>query len=100
MLPITDFQAPELLESEVTPPQGKGETVLVVEDEPTVRALTVQILRESGYRVTEAQSAANALELCRNADQAYDVLLTDLIMPGMSGTELAVCVTASKFRRT
>jgi two-component system cell cycle sensor histidine kinase/response regulator CckA len=94
LLPITDFQAPELLESEATPPQGKGETVLVVEDEPTVRALTVQILRESGYRVTEAQSAANALELCRNADQAYDVLLTDLIMPGMSGTELAVCVTA------
>jgi signal transduction histidine kinase len=67
--------------------QGRGETVLVVEDEPAVREITARILRRSGFAVLEAASGAEALTLA--ADRQFDLLLTDLVMPQVSGTELA-----------
>jgi signal transduction histidine kinase len=66
---------------------GHGETILVVEDEPAVRQLTARILRRSGYTVIEAASGAEALALA--ADHHFDMLLTDLVMPQVSGPELA-----------
>ncbi len=65
------------------------EPILVVEDEAQVRALTARILREAGYQVTEAASAHEALELAEVASEAPRLLLTDVIMPGMSGRDLA-----------
>jgi signal transduction histidine kinase len=66
--------------------QGRGEKVLVVEDEPAVRQITARILRRNGYRVLEAASGAEALTLA--ADHPFDILLTDLVMPQVSGPEL------------
>jgi signal transduction histidine kinase len=67
--------------------RGRGEMVLVVEDEPAVRQITARILRRNGYAVLEAASGMEALTLA--ADHQFDMLLTDLVMPQMSGSELA-----------
>jgi CheY-like chemotaxis protein len=66
---------------------GRGETVLVVEDDPAVREITARILRRSHYLVIEAASGPEALTLA--ADHPFDLLLTDLVMPEVSGSELA-----------
>ena len=68
---------------------GGGETILVVEDDPDVRATTVDILIELGYRVLKARDAASALTVIE-AGLAIDLLFTDVVMPGtMKSTELA-----------
>jgi len=71
-----------------TPPTG-SETILVVEDDDEVRAYTVGILRELGYRVIEAHDGTSALRLLKRPDQELDMMLTDVIMPKISGPELA-----------
>ena len=65
------------------------ETVLVVEDDDSVRAYTVDVLRELGYRVIEAHDGEAALRLLDRQDQSVDLLLTDVVMPNVSGAELA-----------
>nr|MBA3553467.1 PAS domain S-box protein [Gemmatimonadales bacterium] len=65
------------------------ETVLVVEDEEAVRALARRVLASRGYRVLEAGSAADALTLAAEAREPIDLLLTDVVMPGMGGPALA-----------
>jgi nitrogen-specific signal transduction histidine kinase/ActR/RegA family two-component response regulator len=73
------------------PPAARGgiETVLVVEDDPAVRAAAVRSLKRRGYTVLEAGSAAAALSLSALHEEPIDVLLTDLVMPNMGGRELA-----------
>ena len=66
-----------------------GETVLLVEDEDELRRLAVQALEWRGYRVLEASSGAEALALARGLRRRPHLLVTDVVMPGMSGTELA-----------
>lgn len=62
----------------------------MVEDEPTVRSLAVDILAEAGFETAEASNAAQALELLKGPEQDIDVLFTDVRMPGsMDGLELA-----------
>jgi PAS domain S-box-containing protein len=70
------------------PVHGGVETVLLVEDEHLVRQLTHEILRRSGYRVLEAADGAEALRQLRDHPDPIDLLLTDVVMPGMSGYEL------------
>ncbi|MDV3456047.1 PAS domain-containing protein [Sphingomonas sp. HF-S4] len=79
------------LEGENTPAEASGgsETVLVVEDDDEVRAYTVGILRELGYRVVEAHDGVSAIRLLEREDFSIDLLLTDVVMPQMSGDELA-----------
>ncbi|WP_246848015.1 hybrid sensor histidine kinase/response regulator [Sphingomonas beigongshangi] len=67
----------------------RRETVLVTEDDDDVRAYTVDCLRELGYRVLEAHDGASALRLLDRQEQPIDLLFTDVVMPGMSGRELA-----------
>jgi signal transduction histidine kinase/CheY-like chemotaxis protein len=68
---------------------GGNESILVVEDEAAVRVLAVKILGAQGYRVQSAPSGAAALELWRQKPGVFDLLLTDLIMPGgVSGAQL------------
>jgi PAS domain S-box-containing protein len=74
-------------------PRG-SETILLVEDEEHVRALAAAILRPKGYTVLEAGNADEALLLCRRYDGPVHLLATDVIMPGMSGKELADRLTA------
>ena len=70
---------------------GGTETILIVEDEAPVRAVTRQLLQRNGYTVMEAADGPAALALVDGeaAGQHIDLLLTDVIMPGMSGRELA-----------
>jgi CheY-like chemotaxis protein len=66
----------------------------VVEDDDDVRAYTVGILRELGYRVIEAHDGATGLRLLERQDRSIELLLTDVIMPEMSGPELVAAATA------
>ena len=66
-----------------------AEQVLVVEDEDLIRQLAEQILRDRGYRVISAASATEALELVTSLDGEIDLLVTDIVMPGLSGLDLA-----------
>jgi two-component system, cell cycle sensor histidine kinase and response regulator CckA len=69
--------------------KGEGETVLLVEDEAPVRNLVVRVLTRGGYKVIPAASAEEALDLYHAPEGGADLLLTDVIMPGMSGKELS-----------
>jgi PAS domain S-box-containing protein len=69
-------------------PVGRGEVVLVVEDEPGVRRMAERILTKGGYSVIGMTSGEEAIELFERDDQQVDLLLTDVIMPAMLGTEL------------
>jgi PAS domain S-box-containing protein len=69
-------------------PKGTG-TILLVEDEDEVRILVKQMLRTSGYTVLEAADQNHAREICRNLNQTIDVMLTDVVMPRISGPQLA-----------
>ncbi len=68
---------------------GGSETILLVEDEDEVRELAREILEASGYTVIDAGSGAEALRVCRQHPDRVHLLLTDVVMPGMSGRELA-----------
>jgi two-component system, cell cycle sensor histidine kinase and response regulator CckA len=70
-------------------PRRPGATVLVVEDEPALRALVALVLREHGYAVLEAGSGDEAMRVAARHDAPLDLLLTDVVMPGMAGPELA-----------
>ncbi|SDG31359.1 MULTISPECIES: response regulator [Rhodanobacteraceae] len=64
-------------------------TILVSEDNDDVRAYVVEVLRDIGYRVLEAHDGESAIRLLERPDVAVDLLLSDVVMPGMSGWELA-----------
>jgi len=68
---------------------GRGETILVVEDEEKVRQLTVQILRRQGYTVLEASQGNEASHICEQHKGPIHLMVMDVVMPGMNGRELA-----------
>lgn len=76
-------------------PQNGTETILVVEDEEGVRSIAERILKRAGYTVMTAPNPAVALELMNHATR-IDLLLTDVIMPGMSGRDLARKLQSSR----
>jgi two-component system, cell cycle sensor histidine kinase and response regulator CckA len=67
----------------------EGRTVLVVDDEPSVRRSTARLLERAGAEVLEASSADDALAYGREQGRSIDVLLSDIVMPEVSGIELA-----------
>ena len=75
------------------PPDGDGRRVLLVEDEETVRRLIGRILASHGYHVLSAADGQEALELYER-EPSVDILLTDVVMPSMSGPELARALAA------
>jgi len=80
-------------ESEAVPGAGAG-TVLLVDDEPLVRASTADMLTEMGYEVVEAESGSDALALVDV--RVPDLVITDHLMPGLSGTDLALILAAER----
>jgi len=90
-LPAIEEAAPaeSPAQSDTAPaPHGK-ETVLVVEDSEDVRSFAEAALRVHGYQVETAANAVDALLLCKRRGAPIDLLVTDVVMPGMSGRELA-----------
>ncbi len=75
---------------------GRGEIVLVVEDEPDVRRMAERILTKGGYTVIGTARGTEAMEICGRSEQAIDLLLTDVIMPEMLGTELVEKARAAR----
>jgi PAS domain S-box-containing protein len=73
-----------------------SETLLLVEDEEMVRQLVGRVLRELGYEVFEASSGEEAISVSTNLDRPIDLLVTDVVMPGMSGRELAELLVVSR----
>ena len=70
-------------------PQGGRETILLVEDEVMVREMTARMLQWGGYEVIQAKDGPEALRICKEGSTPIHLMLTDVIMPGMSGRELA-----------
>jgi signal transduction histidine kinase len=68
--------------------RGRGETILIVEDDDGVRQYAAEILRDLNYQVIEAKDSASALRLL-DAEKKFDLLLTDVVLPGKNGRELA-----------
>jgi two-component system cell cycle sensor histidine kinase/response regulator CckA len=89
-LPPTDrpVSRTDVLRTPGTVPRRK-ETILLVEDETGVRELASEFLRAGGYTVLEASDGPAALTMVRNHDDLIHLLLTDMVMPGMSGRNLA-----------
>jgi CheY-like chemotaxis protein len=71
-----------------TTPGKSSETILVVDDEPAVLELIKGILARQGYKILVADSGSQALEICQRDGSTIDLLLTDVMMPGMSGLGL------------
>jgi PAS domain S-box-containing protein len=76
-------------ESKAMPPAGRGETILIVEDNAAILNLTKRILEVLGYSVYGAATPGEALEHAQEVQGAIDLLLTDVVMPEMSGRDLA-----------
>ena len=73
-------------------PIGGTETVLFVEDDPAVASFGLACLRRLGYDVTPAMNGSEAVALAASRSEPFDLLLTDVVIPGMSGSELAAVV--------
>ncbi|MDI6098279.1 ATP-binding protein [Actinoplanes sp. NEAU-A12] len=89
LLPAGAAVEPADAAAEPAPTGGHGETLLVVEDEEALRDVAGRILTGAGYRVIAAEGGAHALELAARHDGEIDLLVSDVVMPGMLGKELA-----------
>jgi len=81
----TDLGEVAVAESQEGPPRGRGELILVVEDEDAVRAVVVQTLARFGYRTLEAANGADAVALFAQRRDEVDLVLTDMAMPILDG---------------
>ena len=75
---------------------GASQTLLVVEDQDAVRRLTARVLRAEGYVVLEANGGAEALRVSAAHEGRIDLLVTDVMMPGMNGREVAAALTETR----
>jgi len=87
---VGDALSPE--EGALTPGSG---TILLVEDEDAVRRLVSRVLRRAGYRVLEADDPREAIQIAARHEGRLQALVTDVVMPGMGGTELARTLVAT-----
>jgi CheY-like chemotaxis protein len=88
-LPRVDWPVEVPVYAERLTRDGGSESVLLVEDEDAVRRLVCRVLEGAGYRVFEAETPLEALHFCEQHPEPIDLMVTDVVMPGMSGRELA-----------
>jgi PAS domain S-box-containing protein len=84
-----------MMEEGAAPPRGEGQTVLVVEDDDSVRMLVVDLLKELGYRVIEAVDGAEAMPVIDGKGR-LDLLVSDVGLPGLNGRQLAEIAIATR----
>lgn len=89
VLPAAEGDVTQTQARRLAAPAGAGQAILVVEDDDAVRAVTSRMLTRAGYRVIEAATAKDALQTITNPVIHIDALLTDVVMPDMSGAQLA-----------
>jgi PAS domain S-box-containing protein len=89
LFPVTDQTAAEAAPEPAAPARGQGETVLVAEDQDSLARLIHRILDRQGYHVITVTTPEDALRYASDLSQPIDLLLTDAIMPGLLGNELA-----------
>jgi PAS domain S-box-containing protein len=94
LLPATGQPVPAATAPQDPPCDGKGETILIVEDEPAMREVTGRILTRRGYHVLVAASGHEAIDIAERQPGHIHVLLTDVIMPRMQGKEVAERIRA------
>jgi two-component system, cell cycle sensor histidine kinase and response regulator CckA len=95
-LPRVDARAPVASAAPCLSANGSGETILLVEDEASLREILGEILETSNYRVLTAADPARAIEISRQHPDEIHLLLTDVIMPGMNGGDLARQIKADR----
>ena len=88
-LPVTTDVAKPAAEAVREPPRGRGETVMIVDDEPMLVALAEEMLAGLGYEPVGFESSCVALQVFRASPERFDLVLTDEAMPELVGTELA-----------
>jgi signal transduction histidine kinase/ActR/RegA family two-component response regulator len=89
LLPATSEDAARSAAPSAAAPRGRGETILLVEDETSLQELASRILTRNGYQVRAALTAAEAPGIAGDTGQSIDLLLTDVVMPEMLGNEVA-----------
>ena len=91
LLPRVDSAAAEPDEPRIRPENLQGtETILLVEDNEMVREMVYQVLMDHGYTVLDAGQPNEALAICDGLEEPFDLLLTDMVMPGMNGQQLSL----------
>ena len=95
-LPAADEQHAQAGWAQASPERGRGETILVVEDEDPLRALVRRILVSNGYSVLEARDGEDGLRRSGEHQGPIHLLLTDIVMPQMTGRELAQRLGSSR----
>jgi signal transduction histidine kinase/CheY-like chemotaxis protein len=93
-LPFVAGSVPAPTSGDAARPHAGAETILVVEDDDHIRGVTVRMLQGLGYRVTTAASGDEALRVATAAASQIDLVLTDIVMPGVDGPTLAVRLRA------
>jgi CheY-like chemotaxis protein len=89
LLPATSEEAGRSAAPQPAAPRGRGETILLVEDEASLQELAARILTRNGYHVRTARTAAEAPSIAGDTSQPIGLLLTDVVMPEMLGNEVA-----------
>jgi two-component system, cell cycle sensor histidine kinase and response regulator CckA len=91
-LPEALAVAQATIHTRIVPERAGEKTVLVIDDDHLLRTLTGHILTGGGYRVLTARNSGEALQISRAIPGAIDLFVTDVVMPGLQGPELARCL--------